>query len=157
MYFSYFYSILQGDNMTSMNERNQAIISEFRANNGRVGGGFAGRTLLLLHTRGARTRETRVNPVAYMMDGERYVIIASKGGAPTHPDWYHNILAHPVVTVEVGTEKFQARATVLGEPDRTRLYNQMAAIAPSFAEYQQKTTRIIPVIALARVEPENKH
>ncbi len=131
---------------------NQAIIDEFRANSGKVGGRFAGRTLLLLHTVGARSGQERVNPVAYIRDGDRLVIIASKGGAPTNPDWYYNILAHPLVMVEVGTEQFQARAEIATEPERTRLYSQMVAVMPGFAEYQQKTTRVIPVITLTRVK-----
>ncbi len=131
---------------------NDAIIKEFRANSGKVGGHFAGRTLLLLHTIGAKSGQQRVNPVAYVKDGDRLVIIASKGGAPTNPNWYYNILAHPVVTVEVGTEQFQVRAEVASEPERTRLYNKMIEMMPSFAEYQQKTTRVIPVIKLTRVK-----
>ena len=85
-------------------------------------------------------------------DGERLVIIASKGGAPTNPDWYHNVLANPLVSVETGTEKFQARATVAEEPERTRLYNKMVEVMPGFADYQEKTTRVIPVIILSREE-----
>src|SRR5512135_284312 len=129
---------------------NQAIIDEFRANSGKVGGQFAGRTLLLLHTIGAKSGQERINPVAYVTDGDRLVIIGSKGGAPTHPDWYQNILAYPLVTVEVGTEQFQARAAIVNEPERNRLYDQMVAMMPSFAEYQQKTNRVIPVITLTR-------
>jgi deazaflavin-dependent oxidoreductase (nitroreductase family) len=132
------------------NERNQAIIDEYRANAGKVGGPFAGATLLLLHTLGAKSGQPRVNPVAYVRDGDRLVIIASKGGAPTNPDWYINLVAHPLVTVEVGTEQFQVRATIATEPERTRLYNQMVAMMPGFAEYRRKTTRIIPVIILTR-------
>jgi deazaflavin-dependent oxidoreductase (nitroreductase family) len=131
---------------------NKAIIDEFRANSGKVGGPFAGKTLLLLHTVGAKSGQERINPVAYVTDGDRLVIIASKGGAPTHPDWYYNILTHPLVTVEVGTEQFQARAKVAPEPERTRLYNQMVEMMPGFAEYQQKTTRVIQVITLTRVK-----
>jgi len=86
------------------------------------------------------------------MDGERYVIIASKGGAPKHPDWYHNIIANPIVNVEVGIEKFEAEATVQSEPERTRLYNQMAEVMPGFAEYQKKTSRVIPVVVLTRIK-----
>jgi deazaflavin-dependent oxidoreductase (nitroreductase family) len=134
------------------NERNLGIIQEFRANAGKVGGPFAGRSLLLLHTIGAKSGQPRINPVACISDGDRLVIIASKGGAPTNPDWYHNLLANPLVTVETGTEQFRARATVAAEPERTRLYNQMAAAMPGFAGYQQKTTRIIPVIILTRVK-----
>ena len=134
------------------NERNMAIIQEFRTNAGKVGGRFAGRSLLLLHTTGAKSGQPRINPVACIRDGDRLVVIASKGGAPTNPDWYHNILAHPLVTVETGTEQFQARATVAAEPERTRLYNKMAEMMPGFAEYQEKTTRVIPVIILTCVK-----
>ncbi len=136
--------------MSSPNERNKAIIEEFRANAGKVGGPFAGKTLLLLHTTGAKTGRERVNPVAYVIDGDRYVIIASKGGAPTNPDWYHNLLANPIVSVELGTEQFTARASVATEPQRTRLYNKMIAMMAAFAEYQRRTTRVIPVITLNR-------
>jgi deazaflavin-dependent oxidoreductase (nitroreductase family) len=138
--------------MNNPNNWNQAIIDEFRANSGKVGGPFAGKTLLLLHTVGARSGQEHINPVAYVVDGEHLVIIASKGGAPTNPDWYYNILAHPLVTVEVGTEQFQAQATITSEPERTRLYNKMIEMMPSFAEYKQKTTRVIPVITLTRMK-----
>ena len=137
--------------MSNGNNRNKAIIDEFRANSGKVGGVFAGKTLLLLHTVGAKSGQERINPVAYVKDGDRLVIIASKGGAPTNPDWYYNILANPLVTVEVGTEQFQARAAISSETERTRLYNQMVAMRPVFAEYRRKTTRVIPVITLTRV------
>ncbi len=138
--------------MGNPNDWNKAIIEEFRANGGKVGGPFAGATLLLLHTVGAKTQQPRINPVVYILDGDRFVIFASKAGAPDNPDWYYNLVAQPLVTLEVGTEKFQARATVLAEPERTRLYDQMAAERPTFAEYQLKTTRRIPVIVLTRVE-----
>ena len=131
---------------------NQAIIDEFRANSGKVGGQFAGKTLLLLHTVGAKSKQERINPVACVADGDRLVIFASKGGAPTNPDWYHNILAHPMVTVEVGTELYQAQAAVVPEPERTLLYSKMVEIMPGFADYQQKTTRVIPVITLTRMK-----
>jgi deazaflavin-dependent oxidoreductase (nitroreductase family) len=131
---------------------NEAIIDEFRANSGKVGGPFAGKTLLLLHTVGAKSGQERINPVAYVTDGDRLVIIASKGGAPTNPDWYYNILANPLVKVEVGTEQFQARAAIASEPERTRLYNKMVEMMPGFAEYQRNTTRVIPVITLTRVK-----
>jgi deazaflavin-dependent oxidoreductase (nitroreductase family) len=137
--------------MSNQNERNKAIIEEFRANGGKVGGAFAGRTLLLLHTVGAKSGESRINPVAYITDGDRLVIIASKGGAPTNPDWYHNIVANPLVTVDVGTETFQARAEVAVEPERTRLYDKMVAVMPGFAAYRERTTRVIPVVILKRV------
>ena len=138
--------------MGSPKDWNKAIIEEFRANGGKVGGMFAGRTLLLLHTNGAKSGQPRINPVAYVKDGDRFVIIASKGGAPVNPDWYYNLVTHPDVTVEVGTEQFHVHATVAAEPDRTRLYQQMVEMMPSFAEYEQKTTRKIPVFILTRVE-----
>ena len=138
--------------MSMPNDWNTKIIEEFRANGGKVGGQFAGGTLLLLHTIGAKSKQERVNPVAYVKDGERFVIIASKGGAPTHPQWYHNIIANPVFSVEVGTEQFQVRATLAEEPERTRLYDKMVAVMPGFGEYQRKTTRVIPVIILTRVK-----
>ncbi len=134
--------------MNNPNDWNKAVIDEFRANSGKVGGNFAGRTLLLLHTTGAKSGQERINPVAYVQDGDRYVIIASKGGAPTNPDWYYNLLAHPRVTVEVGTEQFQAQAAVVSEPERTRLYSKMVEMMPGFAEYREKTTRQIPVVIL---------
>ena len=138
--------------MSVVRDRNQGIIDEFRANGGKVGGRFAGRTLLLLHTVGAKSGQERINPVAYVKDGDRFVIIASKGGAPTNPDWYYNLLAHPLVTVEVGTEQFRARAEVTSEPERTRLYDKMVEMMPGFAEYREKTTRVIPVITLTPVK-----
>ena len=119
--------------MNNPNDRNIAIIKEFRANAGKVGGPFAGRSLLLLHTIGAKTGQQRINPVACTTDGDRLVIIASKGGAPTNPDWYHNLLAHPLVTVEVGTEQFQVLATISAEPERTRLYDKMVEAMPALA------------------------
>ena len=137
--------------MSDLNERNKRIIDEFRANEGRVGGPFEGKDLLLLHTLGAKSQQERINPVACIKDGERFAVIASKGGAPTNPDWYYNVVANPQVTVEVGTEKFQAKATVAEEPDRSRLYEQMVAVMPGFDEYRRKTTRMIPVIVLTRM------
>jgi deazaflavin-dependent oxidoreductase (nitroreductase family) len=138
--------------MSVQNDRNLGIIQEFRANGGKVGGPFAGRTLLLLHTIGAKSGQARINPVAFVTEGDRLVIIASKGGSPTNPDWFYNVLANPLVTVETGNEQFKARATVAAEPERTRLYDQMVAMMPGFAEYQRKTTRTIPVIILTRVK-----
>lgn len=133
-----------------MSDWNKKIIEEFRANEGKVGGPFENMTLLLLHTTGAKSGLPRINPAAYTEDGDRLVIIASKGGADTHPDWYYNVVANPNVTVEVGTEKYNAVATVEQEPERTRLYDQMAAQYPGFEEYRQNTSRIIPVITLKR-------
>jgi deazaflavin-dependent oxidoreductase (nitroreductase family) len=137
--------------MIEVNDRNRKIIDEFRANDGRVGGFFQGRTLLLLHTKGAKSGNERINPVAFVKDGERWVIIASKGGAPTNPGWYYNVVANPLVTVEVGTEKFQAQAAVAEEPERTRLYNKMVDMMPGFDDYRRRTTRVIPVIVLTPV------
>jgi deazaflavin-dependent oxidoreductase (nitroreductase family) len=133
--------------MTDFETWNRQVIEEFRANEGKVNGG---NTLLLLTTMGARSGKQRVNPLAYTTDGEHLVIIASKGGTPTNPDWYHNIVAHPDVTVEVGAETFEARATIVEGAERDDLYAKQAAIMPNFAEYQEKTTRKIPVIVLTR-------
>lgn len=138
--------------MSEVNNWNQKVIEEFRANEGRVGGNFEGKTLLLLHTTGAKSQQERINPVACIRDGDRLAVIASKGGAPTHPDWYYNVVANPLVTVEVGTEKIQARASVAEEPERTRLYEKMIEVMPGFDEYRRKTTRVIPVIVLTPVK-----
>ena len=133
-----------------MSDYNKSTIDEFRANKGKVGGYFAGADLLLLHSKGAKSGLERVNPVMYFKDGDRYVVIASKGGADTHPDWYRNILANPDVTVEVGTEQFQAVAAQTSEPERTRLYEKMESINHGFSEYKVKTSRVIPVVTLTR-------
>ncbi len=131
-------------------ELNKAIIAEFRANGGNVGGQFKGAPLLLLTTKGAKSGKTRVNPLAYLADSDRHVIIASYAGAPSNPPWYHNLIANPVVEVEVGDARFKARAEVLGEPERSKLYKKMAQAMPVFAEYEKKTRRTIPVIALIK-------
>jgi deazaflavin-dependent oxidoreductase (nitroreductase family) len=136
--------------MTTPYDRNKAVIEEFRANAGRVGGPFTGKTLLLLHTIGARSGLERVHPVAYVIDDDRFVIVASKGGAPTNPAWYHNIVAHPHISVEVGVDRVPVVASVASEPERSRLYDQMIAMLPVFADYRQRTSRIIPVITLRR-------
>jgi deazaflavin-dependent oxidoreductase (nitroreductase family) len=138
--------------MTNANDFNQRIIEEFRANGGVVGGPFRGAPMLLLTTTGAKSGRQRVNPLVYLPDGDRFVIIASKGGAPTNPDWYHNLLANPETTIEVGTETIPVRADVLTGEERDRLYAKQAAERPAFAEYQAKTARRIPVIALRRRE-----
>ena len=138
--------------MSELNERNKMIIDEFRANGGKVGGPFEGKSLLLLHTKGAKSGQERINPMACIRDGDRLAVIASKGGAPTHPDWYYNVVANPQVTVEVGTEKFQAVAKVAEEPERTRLYEKMVGMMPGFDDYRRKTTRVIPVIVLEPVK-----
>jgi len=138
--------------MIEAQDRNRKIIEEFRAHDGKVGGWFEGKTLLLLHTKGAKTGQERINPVAYVRDDDRYVVIASKSGAPTNPSWYYNLLANPLVTVEVGDKTFQVRATVAEEPERTRLYNKMVEMMPGFDDYRRKTTREIPVIVLTPVK-----
>lgn len=133
---------------TSPADFNAKVIDEFRANEGRVGGMFASMPILLLHHTGARSGTERVNPLAYNRDGERYVIIASKGGAPKHPAWYHNLTAHPDATIEVGTQTLRVRATEATSEERERLYRAQAELMPQFAEYAEKTTRTIPVVVL---------
>ena len=130
---------------------NERVIDDFRAHKGQITSGpFTGRSLLLLTTKGAKSGNERTSPLAYSRDGDRLVVIASKGGAPTNPAWYHNLRTHPDVTVEVGPEKFPARAEIAGEPERRRLYDQHAAKMPAFAQYEKKTTRKIPVVVLQR-------
>jgi len=139
------------ETMSQLDDFNQAVIKEFRANQGKVGGQMAGMPLLLLTTTGAKTGRSLTRPLAYTRDGDRIVIIASFAGAPHNPPWYHNLVANPVATVEVGAEKFQARATVTTGEERQRLFGQQAKQLAIFNEYQQKTTRQIPVITLTRV------
>jgi deazaflavin-dependent oxidoreductase (nitroreductase family) len=134
-----------------MNDFNQNLIQEFRDNGGKVSGYFANTPLLLLTTRGAKSGQPRTTPLAYTTDGNRLVIIASKGGAPTNPDWFFNIQANPNITVEIGQERFEARATMTEDPERERLYDKMVEQLPGFDEYRKKTTRKIPVIALERL------
>jgi deazaflavin-dependent oxidoreductase (nitroreductase family) len=131
---------------------NQQVITEFRANQGKVSGRFANSPLLLLTITGAKSGRSLTRPLAYTRDGERLVVIASFGGGPKNPPWYHNLVANPEATVEVGSERFRVRATVATGEERQRLYNQQAAQLPAFAEYQKKTTRQIPVIVLTRIE-----
>lgn len=135
-----------------MSDWNQKIIEEFRANKGHVGGHFENTPLLLLHTTGAKSGQLRINPVAYIQDGKRFVIVASKGGAPTNPDWYFNLLAHSEVTVEVGAETLKVQATPAEEPERSHLYDQMVAKNPGFDTYRKNTNRKIPVIVLTPLD-----
>src|SRR5450759_6018598 len=129
-----------------------ALITDFRTNGGQVTiGPFAGRPVLLLTTTGAKSGQPRLAPVVYSRDGDHYVIVASKGGSPTHPAWYHKLLANPVVTVEVGGETFEVRASVTEGTERDRLFAQRVATNPNFAEYQKRTTRVIPVVVLERL------
>jgi deazaflavin-dependent oxidoreductase (nitroreductase family) len=132
-------------------EFNLKIIEEFRANEGAVGAPFKGMPMILVTMKGAKSGDTLTTPLVYSKDGDRYVIIASMGGAPRHPAWYHNLKANPDITLEVGTEKFQARAREAEGEERDRLYAQQAAQMPAFADYQQKTDRKIPVFILERV------
>jgi len=135
----------------SVNDWNATIIKEFRANEGRVSGNFEGAPVLLLHTKGAKTGQERINPMMYLdYEGRRY-IFASYAGAPTNPDWYHNLVAHPTVKVELGAETFEATATPLPLEERDRIYPIQAERFPGFAEYELKTTRKIPVVELERV------
>jgi len=136
--------------MTALHDWNRSIIEEFRANEGRVGGQFEGATMLLLTHTGRKSGEKRTNPLVYFGEGDVMYIFGSKGGAPTNPDWYLNLLAHPDVSVEVGTETFDVTATEVTGPERDRIYAANAALRPGFATYQQNTTRKIPVIALRR-------
>jgi deazaflavin-dependent oxidoreductase (nitroreductase family) len=138
--------------MRNWDNFNSGIVEEFRANEGRVGGRFEGRPMLLLTTTGAKSGLKRTSPLVYTRDGDDIVIIASKGGAPTHPDWYHNLIANPEVTLEVGTEAFQANARVTEGEERTRLYDAMAEQMPFFAEYQRNTERVIPLVVLKRID-----
>ncbi len=133
------------------NAFNRALIADYRANGKVTSGPFVGAPLLLLTTTGAKSGLPRTAPLAYTTDGDRLVVIASKGGAPTHPDWYHNLVANPEVTVELGHDQFKARASIPEGQERERLYNQQAALMPGFAEYQKNTTRQIPVVVLERI------
>jgi deazaflavin-dependent oxidoreductase (nitroreductase family) len=131
---------------------NDEIIQEFRANGGKVGGRFEGAKLLLLHSTGAKSGRERVNPLAYREDGDRLVVFGSKAGAPTHPDWYRNLLANPKASVEVGTETFDVRSSVAEGEEHDRLWSAQKHDVPGFAEYEKTAgDRTIPVIVLERV------
>lgn len=134
--------------MIDWNKRNKGVIEEFRANGGRVKGWGP---LILLTTTGARTGQPRIAPLMQVTDGDRLLAVASKGGAPKHPDWYLNLLAHPEVTVEIGNEKFTATARVLTGDERERAFKRAVEVYPRYGLYQEKTAREIPVIALERV------
>lgn len=137
--------------MRDFRERNRQVIEEFRASGGKVGGQNANRPLLLLTCVGAKSSKPYTTPVMYLRDGERLAIFATHGGSPTSPDWYHNLVAHPTVTVEIGTESYEARASVTTGAERDELYGRQAELYPQFAEYQQRTTRKIPVVILERI------
>ena len=136
--------------MTDVNDWNDRIIKEFRENDGKVGGQFEGAPLVLLTTTGARTGKVRTNPLVSLVDEDRVVIFASKAGAPTNPDWYHNIVANPRVTVEQGTERYEADATIVEGAERDRLFSTQKERFPGFADYEAGTDRVIPVVALER-------
>src|SRR5262245_33457541 len=137
--------------INQMAQFNRDLIAQFRANGGEIKEGmFKGAPILLLTTTGAKSGTTYTTPLAYTRDGDRFVVIASKGGAPSHPGWYHNLIANPVITIEVGADKFEAKATVAEGTERRRLYDAQAALMPGFAEYERKTTRQIPVVVLER-------
>ncbi len=136
--------------MTGVDDFNQQVITEFRANGGKVGGMFEGAPILILHTVGARTGRDLVSPLVYHAMGRKYLVYGSAGGADRHPAWYHNLVANPDVTVEVGTETVPMRARVTTGEERDRLFAEQVGRAPGFGDYQRKTARIIPVIALDR-------
>lgn len=134
--------------MSGSDDFNANVINEFRNNHGKVGGWFKGAPLLLLHHAGARSGKPRINPMMYLKDGDRYLVFASKGGADTNPDWYVNIKAHPDAQIEVGDETIDVRAEEVTGHERDKLYARQASLYPPFAQYQLKTKRVIPVIAL---------
>jgi deazaflavin-dependent oxidoreductase (nitroreductase family) len=136
--------------MTNQNDYNRQLIEEFRGNRGKADSPFAKRPLLLLTTTGAKSGMSRTTPMMYIPDGDRLLVIASNAGAPIHPDWYRNLLAHPQVTVEVGTETFNALATVTEGAERQQLWSKIVELYPFFTDHQAKTTREIPVIVLSR-------
>jgi len=137
--------------MSELDDFNQGVIKEFRANQGKVGGQMAGMPVLLLTMTGAKSGRTLTRPLVYTRDGDRIVIIASFAGAPHNPPWYHNLVANPVATVEVGADKFQVRASVTSGEERQRLFDRQAEQMAIFRDYQKKTTRQIPVLVLTRI------
>ena len=140
--------------MSEFDDMNREVVAEFRSNQGVVdtaaGGYFKGKPILILHTTGAKTGAERTNPLMYMDEGDRRFVFASKGGAPDNPDWYYNLKANPDVTVEMATGSYPAVASVITGPERDRIYAEQVAAFPQFGEYEQKTTRKIPVVALDR-------
>lgn len=137
--------------MPTANDFNEKVIDEFRANGGKVGGAFEGSSLLLLQTTGAKTGRSRVKPLVYRRDGDRLVVFGTKGGSPTHPEWFYNVRANPRVTVEVGSDQFEADARVALPDERDRLWRLQTQDVLVFADYQNKTDRTIPVVILERV------
>ena len=135
--------------MSSASDGNAAIIDEFRAHEGKVGGQFEGAPLLLLHSTGARTGKQRVNPMMYRQVGDDYAVFASKGGAPTNPDWYHNLVANPRATVEVGSNTRDVTARMAEGEERSRIWEEQKREFPGFADYERATQREIPVVILS--------
>ena len=135
-----------------MSDWNASVIEEFRANGGKVGGPFEGAPLLLLHSTGAKSGQARVSPTMYLADGDNLVVFASKGGADTNPDWYHNLVANPRASVEVGDRTVNVLARVAEGETRDRLWSQQKELYPQFADYEAKTTRQIPVVVLEPVQ-----
>jgi deazaflavin-dependent oxidoreductase (nitroreductase family) len=140
------------DGMSELNDFNQKVIAEFRANQGKVGGQMAGMPLLLLTTTGAKTGRALTKPLAYSKDGDRIFVIASFAGAPKSPAWFNNLVAHPTLTIEAGSERFQAKAVVTAGAERERLFKLQADKMPIFYDYQKKTDRQIPVVVLERIK-----
>ncbi|OZC46444.1 nitroreductase family deazaflavin-dependent oxidoreductase [Rhodococcus sp. RS1C4] len=132
-----------------MPDFNDQVVAEFRANHGKVGGPFEGAPLLLLHTVGAKSGADRLSPLMYLPDGDRYVIFASKAGADTNPAWYHNLLANPAARIEVGDDTIDVVAREIEGDERDALYRKQAELYSGFADYEKKTTRVIPVVALS--------
>jgi len=138
---------------SSYQDFNRNLIKDLRENKGQATSGpFQGRDVLILTTKGAKSASERETPLVYTRDGKHYVVVASKGGAPMHPSWFHNLVKHPEVTVEVGDERFKARAHVPTADEYERLYQQHASTNPQFFEYRKKTTRQIPVVVLERLD-----
>lgn len=136
--------------LDDLNDFNRQIVEEFRANGGQVGGGFADAPMLVLHSTGARSGKERLTPVVYQQVGDDWAIFASKAGAPTNPDWYHNLVAHPQATIEVGTERIPVTARLAEGDERERIWSQQKQVMPGFADYEVATTRQIPVVVLTR-------
>jgi deazaflavin-dependent oxidoreductase (nitroreductase family) len=132
---------------------NSRIVEEFRANGGKVGAPFEGATMIILHHKGAKTGAERINPLVYQPVGDDFAIFASKGGAPSDPQWYRNLLAHPETSVEIGSETYRVRARVLGDDEREPIWEKQKQVMPGFAEYEAKTkgVRMIPVVLLERI------
>ncbi|MDX6327083.1 MAG: hypothetical protein QOK15_3437 [Nocardioidaceae bacterium] len=135
-----------------MSDWNEKVIAEFRANDGKVGGRFEGAPLLLLHSTGAKTGQERVNPMMYLAVGDGFAVFASKAGADTNPDWYHNLRANPEARIEVGTETIDVSARVLDEAEREPIWEKQKERYPGFADYERNTDRVIPVVLLERAE-----